>query len=193
MSARRTDLRVVAEVEGLPVDLLATSSGDERLAVRGVDQPALDLELRDTLDRVVLLVGEAAGGPGLPVGRRDDQRCEEQQREERDAVRSACSYVRVRPVGDEEQAGEEEEVRHHRRAAVRHERQRDPGQRDQPVTPPMMMNVCSANPNVRPAASSFEKPSSTWSAIFMPRATKSMKTRISAAAPISPSSCASAE
>ena len=60
-------------------------------------------------------------------------------------------------------------------------------------TPPTMMNVCSAKPNVRPAASSFENPSSACSAIFMPRATKSMKTRSSAAAPISPSSCASAE
>ena len=60
-------------------------------------------------------------------------------------------------------------------------------------TPPTMMNVCSAKPNVSPAASSFEKPSSACSAIFMPRATNSMKTSSSAAAPISPSSCASAE
>ena len=56
-----------------------------------------------------------------------------------------------------------------------------------------MMNVCSAKPNVSPAASSFEKPSSAWSAIFIPRATKSMNTSSSAAAPTSPSSCASAE
>ena len=29
-----------------------------------------------------------------------------------------------------------------------------------------MMNVCRAKPNVSPVASSFEKPSSAWSAIF---------------------------
>ena len=56
-----------------------------------------------------------------------------------------------------------------------------------------MMNVCSAKPKVSPAASSFEKPSSTWSAIFIPRATKSMNTSSSAETPTSPSSCASAE
>jgi hypothetical protein len=35
-------------------------------------------------------------------------------------------------VGDEQQAGEHEEVRDHRRAAVGDERQRDPRQRNQP-------------------------------------------------------------
>ena len=47
-----------------------------------------------------------------------------------------------------------------------------------------MMNVWSAKPNVRPAASSFEKPSSASSATRMPRATKSMKTSSRPAAPI---------
>ena len=40
--------------------------------------------------------------------------------------------------------------------------------------PPTMMNVCSANPNVRPAASSFEKPSPARSAIRKPRSTNTM-------------------
>ena len=40
--------------------------------------------------------------------------------------------LRVRPVGDEQQPGEQEEVRDDRRAAVGDERQRDPGQRDDP-------------------------------------------------------------
>ena len=56
-----------------------------------------------------------------------------------------------------------------------------------------MTNVCSAKPNVRPAASSFEKPSSARSDTRMPRTTKSMYTRRSAAAPTSPISCAIAE
>ena len=47
-----------------------------------------------------------------------------------------------------------------------------------------MMNVCSAKPKVSPAASSFEKPSSTCSAIFIPRATNTMNTSSSAETPI---------
>jgi hypothetical protein len=41
-------------------------------------------------------------------------------------------------------------------------------------TPPTMMNVCRAKANVRPVASSFEKPSSASIAARKPRATKSM-------------------
>jgi hypothetical protein len=43
---------------------------------------------------------------------------------------SVClSSGRVRPIGDEEQPGEQDEVRDDARAAVAHERQGDPGQR----------------------------------------------------------------
>ena len=56
-----------------------------------------------------------------------------------------------------------------------------------------MMNVCSAKPNVRPAARSFEKPSCAISAMRIPRATNTRKSRSTAAEPISPSSCAIAE
>ena len=45
------------------------------------DQAALDLELGDALDRVVLALGERRAGPGLPVRRRDDQGDEEAHRE----------------------------------------------------------------------------------------------------------------
>ena len=43
---------------------------------------ALDRELRDAHDRVVLPVGEARGRPGLPVRRPDDQRREQHERED---------------------------------------------------------------------------------------------------------------
>ena len=57
-----------------------------------------------------------------------------------------------------------------------------------------MMNVCSAKPNVSPAASSFEKPSSASSAIRKPRSDEEhVDEQDSAAAPTRPSSCASAE
>ena len=56
--------------------------------------------------------------------------------------------------------------------------------------PPRMMNDCTAKPKVRPAASSFEKPSEASSAVRKPRTTKTMYSSSSAAAPTSPSSCA---
>jgi len=40
--------------------------------------------------------------------------------------------------------------------------------------PPTMMKVCSAKPKVRPAASSFEKPSLAKSETRKPRSTKTM-------------------
>ena len=60
-------------------------------------------------------------------------------------------------------------------------------------TPPTMMNVCRARPNVSPAARSFEKPSWAMSATRIPRATSTRKSRSTPAAPISPSSWAIAE
>ena len=64
--------------------LLAHVRREHRLAVGRVDLPALDLELRDLLDRVVLARGEPARGPRLPVGRGDDERAEHHERGERD-------------------------------------------------------------------------------------------------------------
>jgi hypothetical protein len=55
------------------------------VAVGRVDQAALDLELGDPLDRIVLAGGQARRRPRLPVGRGHDQRGDEQQREDREA------------------------------------------------------------------------------------------------------------
>jgi len=44
------------------------------------------VELRDSLDRVVLPVLEPADRPRLPVGRADDERGEQQQGDNRDAA-----------------------------------------------------------------------------------------------------------
>ena len=74
--------------------------------------------------------------PRLPVRRRDDERGE-QRRARRRASREICLFtralrLRVRAVRDEQQPREQDEVRDDARAAVADERQRDPGQRDQP-------------------------------------------------------------
>ena len=71
--------RIAPEVERLPADL-AAHVGREHRPVGRADHAALDPELGDPLDRVVLLLGQARRCPGLPVGRPDDQRCEQDQR-----------------------------------------------------------------------------------------------------------------
>ena len=77
-------LRIAAEVERLAADVLLAVRGQDRPVGRA-DQAALDRELRHPLDLVVLPVGEARGRPGLPVGRRDDQRGDEAEADEREA------------------------------------------------------------------------------------------------------------
>jgi hypothetical protein len=84
---------VLAEVEGAAGLLL--------LPVRGIGDPvaadlaALDRELGDLLDLVVLPVGEVARGPGLPVRRRDDERDDHANAGEREP----CDLpVHVRPL-----------------------------------------------------------------------------------------------
>ena len=86
-------LRIDAEVERAPALLLRP--------VRRPDDPvaanlaAVDRELRDPLDLVVLPVGEVAGRPGLPVRRRDDERddhADAGEREPRDLL------VHARPL-----------------------------------------------------------------------------------------------
>ena len=77
--------RVAAEVERAARALLPHVLGQQQLAAGRVDQPALDAELRDTLDRVVLLRRECRRLPRLPVGGRDDQRREQQEGDHRDA------------------------------------------------------------------------------------------------------------
>ena len=94
-------LRVDAEVERAAALLL--------LPVRRPDGPVaadlatVDRELRDPLDLVVLPVGEVAGRPRLPVGRRDDERddhADAGEREPRDLLvhgrpRDACMFARL--------------------------------------------------------------------------------------------------
>src|SRR5205814_3804196 len=77
--------RVRPEVEVLPAALPAHIRSEHCVAVGREDQAALDLELRDTLDLVVLPRREAARRPRLPVRRRDDERREHDEREKCDA------------------------------------------------------------------------------------------------------------
>ena len=78
-------VRIAPEVERLAVDLPLPVRGQHR-AVGGDDEPALDLELGDALDRVVLPRREVARRPRLPVRGADDERADQRQRDERDAA-----------------------------------------------------------------------------------------------------------
>ena len=71
--------RIAAEVERLATDLLLDVRGEQRTPVGGVDLAALDRELRDEPDLVVLPVGEAGVRPRLPVRRADDERRKQDQ------------------------------------------------------------------------------------------------------------------
>src|SRR5205085_4593491 len=73
-----------AEVERLPADPLAHVRREQGARVARVDQPPLDRELGDPLDRVVLPVGEPRRGPGLPVRRAEDERDDEREPGERE-------------------------------------------------------------------------------------------------------------
>ena len=65
--------RVRPEVERLVAHLLPHVLREQRLAVGRIDLPAIDAELRNALDRVVLLRLQAARRPRLPVRGGDDQ------------------------------------------------------------------------------------------------------------------------
>ena len=65
-------------------------------------------------------------------------------------------------------SAEDHEVRDQRRAAVGDERQRDAGERDHAVTPPMITNVWMPMIVVSPAANSFENGRSAWTAMRKP-------------------------
>ena len=72
-------LRITAEVERLPA-APALDVRREQRPVGGADQAALDAELGDALDRVVLPGREPGRGPRLPPRRRDDQRRDQDER-----------------------------------------------------------------------------------------------------------------
>ena len=78
-------LRVPAEEERPVVDVAADVPREPPEGVAGDDQPAVDRELRDAPDRVVLPLGESGRGPGLPVRRHHDQRPDEREGDEREA------------------------------------------------------------------------------------------------------------
>ncbi len=74
--------RVAPEVERAAADLARPVAREDGSAVRGVDRPALDRELRDGLDRVLLPLREPGCRPRLPVRRRQDQRADQRERED---------------------------------------------------------------------------------------------------------------
>jgi hypothetical protein len=74
-------LGVATEVEGLASDRAAAVAREASEGGSRKDQAAVDRELGHALDRVVLTVGKARGGPGLPVRRHRDERPDEDQRD----------------------------------------------------------------------------------------------------------------
>src|SRR5262249_44908098 len=158
-----------------PADFLRDVRPEQR-PVGGIDLPELDRELRDEPDRVVLPVGKTGVRPGLPVRRADDERCDEDQRSDTDlrdllVHRSASRLARF-------------ETSSNPASSTKFATTLDPPYETKgsvmPVSgmirrmPPTMMNAWSANANVRPSASSFEKPSCASNAMRIPRKTKTM-------------------
>src|SRR5262249_6087106 len=168
--------RVTAKVQRLAADLRAHVRGEDRAAVRRVDLSALDRERRDQLDVVVLACGEARVRPRLPVRHAGDQ-CGEQH--ERGAAEVRDRFVQ-RSISRFARFETSSSPASRRKFATTLEPPYETSGSVMPVsgitrrTPPTMMNVCRAKPNVRPAASSFENPSSARSAMRMPRSTKIM-------------------
>src|SRR5215831_7830622 len=167
---RERAVRVAAEVQRLVADLAWTVARKPLAGVAGEDQPAVDRELRDALYRVVLAVGEPRGGPGLPVRRHDDEDADEEQRDVREADDLAVhrgSFARFetsrRPASTRKFATMLDPPYETKGSVI-------PVSGTTRRTPPTMMNVWRAKPKVRPAARSFEKPSSARSAIRIPRA-----------------------
>ena len=153
-------LRVAAEEERLRADLALDVPREPPPRLEREDEPAVDRELRDAPDRVVLPGREAGGRPRLPVRRHHDEQSDERERDVREPDDLPVHRGCVGAVGDEQEQREEEEVR--RRRSSRRTRRTGsviPVSGTTRRTPPTMMNVCRAKPKVRPAARSFEKPS----------------------------------
>ena len=79
---REVPCRVAPREDRKPV--LAVPAVRREHVAPGEYLAAVDREPRDELDRVVLLVGEVADRPRLPVRRRDDERREQDERGDRD-------------------------------------------------------------------------------------------------------------
>ena len=84
----------------------------------------------DAPDRVVLARGEARGGPGLPVGRHHDQCGDEREGDVREADDLPVHRGAFARFETRSSKREQDEVGDDARPAVRDERERDPGQRD---------------------------------------------------------------
>ena len=74
---REGAVRIAAEVERLAVDDALAVPRQAPPWVEREDEAAVDRELGDAPNRVVLPRGETGGGPGLPVRRHDDERADE--------------------------------------------------------------------------------------------------------------------
>src|SRR6188472_81645 len=186
-------LRVAAEVE-LP-RVLRHDSVPREHATWCEDQATPHLELRDALDLVVLPRREPRSRPGLPVGGADDQRDDQRHRRPPHADQLAVHVGAVRTARWETSRSSASMTKFETTLEPPYETNGSviPVSGTIRRTPPTMMNVCSAKPNVSPAARSFENPSCATSATRMPRATSARKSNSTAAAPIRPSSCAIAE
>ena len=77
--------RIASEIERAARACLSQVLRQQQLAAGCVDESAFDVELRDSLDCVVLLRGECRRLPRLPVRGGDDQRREQQERDHRHA------------------------------------------------------------------------------------------------------------
>ncbi len=153
---------VAPEVERLAADLPGAVPREPLARLVREDETAVDRELGDAPDGVVLARREPGRGPRLPVRRHHDERTDEEQG---DVGEPDDLPVHAGSLG----LFARSETR--RRSASRRKFETtlvppyDTNGRVIPVsgttrrTPPTMMNVCSAKPNVRPAASSFENPS----------------------------------
>src|ERR1700730_9256216 len=186
-------LRIPAVVDRLAAgDGLLRIRSECHLLSRGLDEPARNAELHDALNCVVLLVLQARHGPGLPVRRCDDECDEEHDRHNckpiqltihRTPPRSALARLEtsINPASTRKFARMLEPPYETSGSVI-------PVRGITRRMPPTMMNVWNAKPNVRPAASSFEKPSPAKIATRKPRSVNTMYTRRIRAAPISPSS-----
>ena len=95
---RQLAVGVTAEEERSSLDLSLAVPCEPLSGLPREDEPAVDGELGDALDRVVLAVGKPCGGPCLPVRRHDDEDADEGEcdvREPDDLAVHGCELARL--------------------------------------------------------------------------------------------------